>query len=537
MKKCPVCGVMMGDNVARCSMCKYDFQKASLGESEQAIAEAKQEMNKKEEQAIARAEAKKSEEEKHLAELKNKINVEIATLTAQFESEKLRLESEYAAMQKQAIDDKLAIDKELGERRNELEATRTALAQAQHDVKFIEEDSRARAQKEYDEMIELAKKEQQRIVTEAQQQTEQLAIEVEKEYNAVMAERDAMRAEMLAAKEELDQFNETRAAREKEAQDIEARIAQLGIDFEAEKDRITEESKKISMEQANEALKIRDQAEQELSQIEAQKQAILAEIENRQKEAQTELDDLVNQAKVVIAEAEEAAAKRDEMTAIIEEAKRAEVEKAQLEAQMEALNNEILENSQQLTAIADEYDQAQRIIKDAESATVQAQAIAEEIILDAEKRAVFLKEVSLSESDKGKMLKQIEAKEDKIKELQMEKDELDKKIAQLENAIKKLEQEVTEAKSVPVAISEQGPKEYTVEVVTHKISGEVDSDQMARVLTRMSAEGWKLNTVINDEGGKLQSSLGGDENSSLSMGAFSAKEDRVIMIFERAKKS
>ena len=29
MKKCPVCGVMMGDNVARCSMCKYDFQKAA----------------------------------------------------------------------------------------------------------------------------------------------------------------------------------------------------------------------------------------------------------------------------------------------------------------------------------------------------------------------------------------------------------------------------------------------------------------------------------------------------------------------------
>lgn len=119
----------------------------------------------------------------------------------------------------------------------------------------------------------------------------------------------------------------------------------------------------------------------------------------------------------------------------------------------------------------------------------------------------------------------------------MEKDELDKKIAQLENAIKKLEQEVTEAKSIPVAMSEQGPKEYTVEVVTHKISGEVDSDQMASVLTKMSAEGWKLNTVINDEGGKLQSSLGGDENSSLSMGAFAAKEDRVIMIFERAKRA
>ena len=47
MKKCPVCGVMMGDNVARCSMCKYDFQKASQGNTEEASAEAKQILEKK----------------------------------------------------------------------------------------------------------------------------------------------------------------------------------------------------------------------------------------------------------------------------------------------------------------------------------------------------------------------------------------------------------------------------------------------------------------------------------------------------------
>ena len=40
MKKCPVCGVMMGDNVARCSMCKYDFQKASGGDTDAALKEA-----------------------------------------------------------------------------------------------------------------------------------------------------------------------------------------------------------------------------------------------------------------------------------------------------------------------------------------------------------------------------------------------------------------------------------------------------------------------------------------------------------------
>lgn len=47
MKKCPVCGVMMGDNVARCSMCKYDFQKASSGEVDQAVKEAQSTLSKK----------------------------------------------------------------------------------------------------------------------------------------------------------------------------------------------------------------------------------------------------------------------------------------------------------------------------------------------------------------------------------------------------------------------------------------------------------------------------------------------------------
>ena len=41
MKKCPVCGVMMGDNVARCFMCKYDFQKAAR-EGEDAAREGAQ---------------------------------------------------------------------------------------------------------------------------------------------------------------------------------------------------------------------------------------------------------------------------------------------------------------------------------------------------------------------------------------------------------------------------------------------------------------------------------------------------------------
>ena len=68
MKRCPVCGVMMGDNVARCSMCKYDFQKASQGNNEEAAAEAKKILVQKEQENIARAEAKRSEEEKRILE-------------------------------------------------------------------------------------------------------------------------------------------------------------------------------------------------------------------------------------------------------------------------------------------------------------------------------------------------------------------------------------------------------------------------------------------------------------------------------------
>ena len=52
MKKCPVCGVMMGDNVARCSMCKYDFQKASGGDTDAALAEAQQVLTQKEEKGL-----------------------------------------------------------------------------------------------------------------------------------------------------------------------------------------------------------------------------------------------------------------------------------------------------------------------------------------------------------------------------------------------------------------------------------------------------------------------------------------------------
>ncbi|MBO4408186.1 MAG: hypothetical protein J5786_02805, partial [Clostridiales bacterium] len=120
MKKCPVCGVMMGDNVARCSMCKYDFQKASAGDATKIMEEAQKVYNQKEEEKIARAEAKRTEEEKRLAEIKERLEREMQTMQAKFESEKLRLDSEYAAMQKAALDEKIKIEQDLEVARNEL---------------------------------------------------------------------------------------------------------------------------------------------------------------------------------------------------------------------------------------------------------------------------------------------------------------------------------------------------------------------------------------------------------------------------------
>ena len=73
----------------------------------------------------------------------------------------------------------------------------------------------------------------------------------------------------------------------------------------------------------------------------------------------------------------------------------------------------------------------------------------------------------------------------------------------------------------------------------HFRSGAVEPAEVeySKALTKKSADGWKLNSIINDEGGKLQASLGTSEAAgSLSMGAYTSKEDRVILIFSRPKK-
>ncbi len=580
MKKCPVCGVMMGDNVARCSMCKYDFQKASGGETDAAVAEAKRVLESKEEENIARTEARRSEEEKHLAEIREKLNREMNTLTAQFESEKLRLDSEYAALQKKAIDEKLKLDAELEQTRAQVEEERKKIMIARSEGDKAKNDKIAEGQAKYDEMIALAEREQARMIEETQREISEAASKIDAEYAEVLQKRDQLVAEATEAQQFLVQADALKkelevqraeqdaviAAKKQEIEATEAQITKLQADFEVEKVRLEKEGKAIAEQQAGEALKVKEQAEAELQQINLQKGTVIAEIEAKQKQAEDEINTIRVQAEQVIAEAEEAAKTRDaiyqelsEQQAQMEQlanearevvaqkealdqriaAENAEMEqrKSEYEAQFAEYENQINDWSTQIESIKGEYDEAQRVIADSKTATVQAQAVAEEIILEAEKHAVFLKEVALGESEKGKLLNQIKEKEQIIADMEKERDELAAKIAKLEDSIAIIEKKAAAGGFGGGA--DNGPKEYCVEIVNHNGVSEVDYKGIDAVLQKRSAEGWKLTSIINDDGGKLQSSLGSNDNSSgsLAIGAFSSKEDRVILIFERSKKA
>ncbi len=576
----------MGDSIARCSMCKYDFQRASQGEADSAVAEAKKILTQKEEENLARTEAKRSEEEKHLAEIREKINREINTLSAQFESEKLRLDAEYAAMQKKAIDEKLKLEEELNATRAEVEVERAKIDEARLDGERIRQARIDEGEVKYQEMIRAAEEEQQKILEDAQKQTENLAIQIEKEFADAIAKRDAVVAEATELQTYLDNSDAIKKEKEEElaqadkaldeiqraVQEGQSRIAEVDNEykqaleaFEVEKERMAREGREIAEQQAGEALKAKEQADAEREQINKERELIIADIEQRRTEAQAELDGLVEQAKQVIAEAEEAGRQRDEIMAIVEEAQQVAAQKEELEkqiaeemasrdktreefeaemnktreeydGQIKDYESQLIEWNGQIEAIKGEYDEAQRIIADSKNAEIQAAVAAEQIILDAEKRAVFLKEASLSESEKGAMLKQIEEKEQKILEMEKERDALAAKIASLESSIAALEKKAMEGGFGGGA--DNGPKEYCVEIVPHNASSEVDVEGINKVLLKKSALGWKLSSVINDEGGKLQSSLGNDASSgSLSVGAYTSKEDRVVLIFERSKKA
>lgn len=573
MKKCPVCGVMMGDNVARCSMCKYDFQKASGGDASAVMAEAKRNFDKKEEENLARTEARRSEEEKRLAEIREKINREMETLTTQFEAEKVRIDKQYELMQKAAEDEKARLEAELEESRSLVQVERDKISAARSQGEQAKQEKIAEGQAEYDKIMAQAANDRQVMLDQTQKEINEAASRIDAEYAEVIKKRDQAIAEAQEAQAYIENADQIRkeleavqaeqdnviAAKKQEIAAKQAEYDKLAVDFEAEKARLEKEGRAIAEQQAGEALKIKEQAEKELAQITAERDAIIVQVQQQQEAAQQEIDGIREQAKQIIEEAETAAAQRDEAIKIINEAESAmkaiQDEKSALEADiaketadMEAvrsqheqtvadLQNSAKEWSDQISAISAEYEAAKVTIADAAGIEVAAKAQAEEIILEAEKRSVFLKEAALKESDKGTYLKTIEEKENIIKEMEMEKSQLDAKIAQLEASMQALEKKAAAGGFGGGA--DNGPKEYAVEVVNHNGSSEVDAEGLAAVLATRSADGWKLVSVINDDGGKLQSSLGGNDgggSGSLAMGSYVSKEDRVVLIFERSKK-
>jgi hypothetical protein len=85
-----------------------------------------------------------------------------------------------------------------------------------------------------------------------------------------------------------------------------------------------------------------------------------------------------------------------------------------------------------------------------------------------------------------------------------------------------------------------GPMEYSVETVEHNKSAEVNVEALSKLLKKKSADGWTLISVVDDDGGKLISSMGGSSEAqslgSLGSGTFNSKEDRLVLIFGRPMK-
>ena len=82
-----------------------------------------------------------------------------------------------------------------------------------------------------------------------------------------------------------------------------------------------------------------------------------------------------------------------------------------------------------------------------------------------------------------------------------------------------------------------GPMEYSVETVEHNKASEVNVEALSKLLKKKSAEGWVLVSTIDDDGGKLLSSMSGSSEasslSSLAANPFDSKEDRLVLIFAR----
>ena len=609
MKKCPVCGVMMGDNVARCFMCKYDFQKAAREGEEAARKDASINVFQVEKEASGRAAEKKAEGDKIIADAKVKSRLEIEAMERQLEGEKLRLEQEYVEIRRKSLEERSKLDAELATIRRQSEEETDLLKEARIQREKLIEGSKAAAQGEA-----------ARIIDEIHEETSRLAVQVQKELAEAMEQKQQILDEAARLTEE------TAAARksnEQEQLEYEKRLHSIeNIKMTAE-----QEAETIRKQAEKDAVEIRNRAESDsasrLYEIEQEcKDAIdeahqvQAEVEETKKMAAVELAAYVAEAKAAIAAAEEAQSARqkadDEVRAIFEkaEASRAEAEEAKRKADEDAqsIYSKALETKslaeqeeqaillraqeakvkakqeeqvyideleatqktvqieidkiqeerrilwataeQEAAAITKELQEAAKQAKEAQEARLAAEELAREaeqkateeserIIQEAEKRAIKLKEMGISQSEKGRIAQQYEetskADEAKIAALQQELSSHENKLALSEQKVREMMEEIDKLQNsqlragfAPVSL----PMEYEVEVIPHNSVGEVNSEAIALALSRRGPQSWKLHSLVNDEGGRVQASLGGSEKISLSGGS-SAKQDRVILIFER----
>ena len=99
----------------------------------------------------------------------------------------------------------------------------------------------------------------------------------------------------------------------------------------------------------------------------------------------------------------------------------------------------------------------------------------------------------------------------RIDELRETAAELEKKLASLDAAVAELEKRV---RSGGGGFGQ--PMDYSVEVVEHNKSSEVNVEALTKLLKKKSSEGWTLISVVDDDGGKLISSMGGGSEAGLS---------------------
>jgi DNA repair exonuclease SbcCD ATPase subunit len=223
----------------------------------------------------------------------------------------------------------------------------------------------------------------------------------------------------------------------------------------------------------------------------------------------------------------------------------AQENKVALEKEVDDLNAEFakmrMAAEEETAQISAELEQAKAIIEESKTAMKDAEVEAEIFIFEAEKRAIALKEAALSDSERGRMQRIIEEKEQLIEEMSKAKEEAEKRIEELQQQIQTAQTAIDELRIRTEALAVSGggsvtasPMDYEIEVIAHNEKGEVDAVLIAKTLSKRSSEGWHLHTVINDEGGRVLATLGGSENISLSGGP-SIKEDRTILVFERIR--